>query len=85
MIIRKVYGISMAPTLKPGRVVIAIKRQFKVNDIVIAKIEGREVVKRVTSKEPCISLTGDNKLSAEYFQVAKEAIMGVVIWPKTKH
>lgn len=82
MIIRKVYGISMAPTLKPGRVVVAIKRQFKVNDIVIAKIEGREIIKRVSAKSPTIKLIGDSQLSSEYDHVTQEAIMGVVVWPK---
>ncbi len=84
MIIRRVVGNSMLPTLKPGTIVVARKKPFSLGDIVMARIEGREVVKRVAQIKPKLVLRGDNVNSAVYEDVIESAIVGVLIWPKKK-
>ena len=74
----------MSSTLKEGQIVIARHKDFAIGDVVIAKVEGREVIKKVISKEPNIILEGDNKNSAKYDDVKESDILGVVIWPKIK-
>lgn len=85
MIIRRVVGNSMLPTLKNGQIVLAVKKYFEPGDVVIARAEGKEIIKRVTQLKPNITLKGDNKNSAVYHDVEESAIVGVVIWPKIKH
>ena len=60
--IRRIVGPSMEPTLKHGSLVIFIKtKNYKFKDIVIAKINNREVVKRITRiSSEGIELIGDN-------------------------
>ncbi len=74
----------MLPTLKEGQIVIARRKDFAIGDVVIAKAEGREVIKKVISKKPKIILEGDNTNSAKYDDVKESDILGVVIWPKIK-
>lgn len=84
MHIRRVVGKSMAPTLKEGQIVVARHKKHTIGDVVIASVEGREVLKRVITTEPQISLEGDNINSAKYDDVNESDILGVVIWPKIK-
>lgn len=85
MIVRRVVGNSMKPTLRDGQIIIGRKKQFSINDVVVANVEGREVIKRVIQTSPKIEISGDNKNSAVYDDVKESAIVGVVIWPKIKH
>lgn len=84
MIIRRVLGDSMLPTLKEGQIVIAKNKKYKIGDVVIARLEGREVIKRVQSLSPKLILKGDNKNSAVYDDVSESDIVGTVLWPKIK-
>jgi type IV secretory pathway protease TraF len=71
-----VHGNSMLPTLKPGQHVFTINwfLKVKVGDLVVAKVDGRDLVKKVSkvSKVPKVSkgkkvtvtklsLVGDNE------------------------
>lgn len=60
--LRRVYGKSMLPTLKQGNIVLAVKkRKYKINDIVIVKINDKEVIKRITKiNNNLVFLEGDN-------------------------
>lgn len=64
MIVRRVSGPSMEPTLKDGDIIFAkrvsnVKIQTK--DIVVARYQNRDIIKRVSDiKGGQISLIGDN-------------------------
>jgi nickel-type superoxide dismutase maturation protease len=82
--IRRVVGESMLPTLKPGKLVIAVRKKPKVGDIVIAKVGDREVIKRVVSiTEQGFELRGDNALhstdSRKYGLVDSNSIIAAVV------
>jgi hypothetical protein len=82
-IARKVRGMSMMPALQPGMVVVARQKRVKPGDIVIAEMQGREVVKRVKNiKDNKLYLVGDNSLestdSRELGPVNQEAVKGTV-------
>lgn len=86
--VRRVVGDSMYPTLKEGQAVWCHEfRQFKVGQVVIAFIDGREVVKRIASIENGrIFLVGDNEEkstdSRHYGSVTDTKIEGTVFWPR---
>lgn len=84
MIIRRVVGNSMYPTIKEGQIVLVRRKSIALGDVVLASLEGREVIKRINHLEPKIVLVGDNKNSARYEDVSESDILGVVLWPKTK-
>jgi phage repressor protein C with HTH and peptisase S24 domain len=79
----------MEPTLKNGQVVISHRvRNFRKGQVVVAFMQGREVVKRIKSiKNGQVFLEGDNKNnssdSREYGTVTDSKIEGVVFWPST--
>lgn len=84
--LRRVYGNSMLPTLKQGNIVLAVKKKrVKVNDLIIAKVNKKEVVKRVKSitNDGSLYLLGDNLSqstdSRTYGNVGKQNIIGVVL------
>lgn len=83
MVIRRVAGRSMLPSLSPGGIIIAFRTQPRTGDIVIAHQGGREVVKRVKSiTDKGVYLVGDNLSestdSRELGTVPKSAILGVM-------
>ena len=84
MKIRRVVGNSMEPTLVHGQLIIVINKKYKSGDVVVAKQDPGEVVKRLLFKDTKILLYGDNPNSARYENVAKGDIVGAVIWPKIK-
>jgi phage repressor protein C with HTH and peptisase S24 domain len=74
----------MEPTLREGAIVIARKKQPNLNDIIIARVKGREVIKRITSlSDQDVFIEGDNKSistdSREYGTIQITDILGVVI------
>jgi hypothetical protein len=76
----------MLPCLRPGTVVVGLRVPIKVNKIVIAVVQNREVIKRVTQITGSgYWLEGDNKRastdSRNYGFVPKSAIKAVVVWP----
>ena len=89
MFMRRVVGNSMAPVLKPGDIVFAKKihhLHIYADSIVIASINGKEVIKRVgVVKNGKVFLIGDNKAastdSRTFGLVPCSAVLGkVVFW-----
>jgi len=78
----------MLPTLAPGTVVLVYKRKPPtVGSIVVARLAGREVIKRVAQvKNGRYYLLGDNHTestdSREYGPVKRQDIRGTLVWPK---
>lgn len=85
---RRIVGASMLPTLSDGQIVIAHQiRNFKVGQVVIAHVNGREVVKRITKiKNGSVYLLGDNEKhstdSRTFGYISDVNIQGIVFWPK---
>lgn len=83
--IRRVVGDSMQPTLAHGDIVIAVRKKPKIGNIVIARNEGREVIKRVKriTSPTLVYLLGDNAEkstdSRHYGNVDATSLLGVVI------
>lgn len=89
MIVRRVRGSSMVPTLQPGQVVVGFRRRVRVGDIVVVRHDGRDIVKRVTKLNGSgVYVTGDNSFdstdSRHYGFLNKSAILGtiMVVLPK---
>jgi phage repressor protein C with HTH and peptisase S24 domain len=76
------------PTLSNGQIVIAHQiRNFKVGQVVIAHVDGREVVKRIQEiKKGSVFLLGDNEKhstdSRVYGYISDVNIEGIVFWPR---
>lgn len=79
----------MAPTLKDGQVVLVLRaRDFKVGDVVVAFMDRREVIKRVSQYiDGQVFLLGDNEKastdSRKHGWLVDRHIEGKVIWPRT--
>lgn len=87
---RRVVGDSMKPTLTDGQIVCVTPFLTpKVGHVVVAILNGREVVKRIATitDDWQVQLLGDNTSqssdSRKYGTIPKRKILGVVIWPKT--
>lgn len=86
--IRRVVGDSMEPTLHEGQVIICHNlRDFRKGQVVVAYMNGRVVVKRITKiTNGQIHLEGDNKShstdSRTHGRISVDNIEGVVIWPR---
>lgn len=63
---RRVVGNSMQPSLKQGNIVLGIsKKIYKVGDIVLVKVSGKEVIKRIIFiKDNTYDIRGDNASSS---------------------
>lgn len=85
---RRVVGNSMVPTLREGQIVWAHGfRSFKPGQIVIACVNGREIIKRIDSiSGGKVFLLGDNETkstdSRKFGSIPDTNIEGVVFWPK---
>ena len=85
LIIRRVVGHSMEPTLKQGTVIFATPLfGFKRGDVVVAHVEDKEIIKRIESIQPNgYLLTGDNlahsRDSRKFGVVEKSELLGKVI------
>jgi phage repressor protein C with HTH and peptisase S24 domain len=86
LIIRRVVGHSMEPTLKQGRVVLATPLlSVGEGDIVVAKHEDKEIIKRVKKvEEKGYFLEGDNSShsrdSHRFGSIDKSATLGRVLF-----
>jgi nickel-type superoxide dismutase maturation protease len=89
VIVRRVMGESMLPTLHPNTIIVAIKyRRPRVGDIVVAQHKGRELIKRVSeARQSEMFLLGDNTNgstdSRHFGRIDQRTIKGVVVWPRT--
>lgn len=84
ILIRRVRGSSMTPTLSPGDIVIGSRGRPRVGSIVVARLEAREVIKRVERIEAGqYYLVGDNRDestdSRHYGKVDESAILGTIM------
>ena len=94
MLVRRVSGKSMAPTLKPGRIVIGQRgydatRRLKVGDIIIIKHDGLEKIKRVALlRDNEVYVLGDNSAastdSRHFGWLPLSAVYALVVWPRAK-
>jgi nickel-type superoxide dismutase maturation protease len=86
--VRRVVGDSMAPTLTDRQIVWFHQlRKFSVGQIVVAFIDGREVIKRIAAIENGrVFLVGDNEEhstdSRHYGSVTDTKIEGILFWPR---
>ena len=88
LIVRRVMGDSMVPTLVPGTVVLAVhSRKLKVGDVVVVWHEGLDKIKRIADIQfNKVFLRGDNFMhstdSRDFGWVGAETVIGKIIWPK---
>jgi len=82
-----VNGNSMSPTLKDGQDVLSVNWFVnpKVGDIVVIKIEDKEIVKRIQSiHDREVFVEGDNKeesTDSRYFgPISRDQIKGKVVY-----
>ncbi len=83
MLVRRVSGNSMLPTLFAGDIVVSLNVKPKAGDIVIVSVGGREVIKRVQNISPtALFLVGDNLAestdSRSYGDIPITSLLGVV-------
>lgn len=84
-ILRRVVGNSMLPALRPGDVVIGQRgKQPQIDDIVIAKVFDKEVIKRIVKIDATgYELRGDNSKastdSRNFGKLERNHIKGVVV------
>lgn len=87
-LLRRVMGDSMAPTLVPGKVVVALRpRNLKRGDVVIVRHDGLDKIKRVHEISfDKVFLTGDNPThstdSREFGWLPTEHVIGRLVWPR---
>lgn len=85
MLIRRVVGVSMLPSYRPGAIVVGIRRlRPRIGSVVVAELDGREIIKRVERvSRRGFYLVGDNANqstdSRKYGWFAPSLIKGVVI------
>lgn len=85
LVVRRVVGESMLPTLRPGQIVVGCGWLGpRVGDIVIANIQGREVIKRVVTVDGSqLEIIGENRLastdSRDYGAINREAVIARVV------
>jgi hypothetical protein len=85
LLVRRVVGSSMAPTLEEGDIVVAASlKRPRLDRIVIARKNGRELIKRVSNidGDACF-ITGDNASastdSRSFGPVSRADVRGVII------
>jgi hypothetical protein len=84
MLLRRVTGNSMAPTLADGDIVVLWKRPLRAGTVVMAVQAEREVIKRIEKlDDENAYLVGDNRPysvdSRHYGKVKRSAILGTVM------
>jgi len=85
LILRRVEGHSMRPTLAPDDIVLASPLiRVRPGAVVIAQVGGREFIKRVENIEPDgIRLLGDNYYhshdSRSFGLIGKKQVLGVAL------
>lgn len=80
--IRRVVGGSMRPTFMERQLVVAIRWRPRLGSVVIARADGREVIKRVVLVDnKKYHLVGDHPASSAY-SVEPSDVLGVVVWPR---
>lgn len=82
--LRRIHGKSMEPKFRHGRVVLVYQtRNFKQDDVVVAFIDGHEVVKRiarVNREHGQVDLVSDNPEGSSYPNVSDRHLEGKVLF-----
>jgi len=87
IVLRRVVGESMLPTLKPGELLIGVKtNRVRPGDIVIVNHNGLDKVKRVQKvNKDSVYILGDNLKSSsdsrDFGYIDRSKILARVIWP----
>lgn len=86
MLIRRVVGDSMLPTLRPGSIVIARRRFFRLRpgDVVIIRHDNTEKIKRLATVDMTqVTVLGDNPAastdSRHFGPLPRTVVIGKVI------
>jgi nickel-type superoxide dismutase maturation protease len=89
LLLRRVQGDSMLPSLAAGKIVVATRmfRKLRPGDVVIVQHDGVEKIKRViTLKLDKIYILGDNSAqstdSRHFGWLHKSAVQGKMLWPR---
>ena len=87
LVVRRVVGNSMLPTLKPGQVVIGVKSKAATGRLVIAVHKDSEIIKRLTKIDGNkVYIVGDNSAassdSRNFGWINKDQLLDSVIWPR---
>lgn len=84
LFLRRIHGKSMEPTYKEGRIVLVSQtRNIKKGDVVVAFIDGHEVVKRVkhiNRAHGLVDLVSDNPEGGSYTNISDRHIEGKVVF-----
>jgi len=85
---RRVAGDSMTPILRDGQITVCHRfHGYKPGQIVIAFVDGREVIKRIAKiQKNMVFLVVDDEAHAHhgkyYAKIQDNKIVGVVFWPR---
>lgn len=88
LIIRRVVGASMEPTLTEGQVVLASGLiPLRLSTVVVLRHAGIEKIKRIDKLENgTVFVTGDNPAastdSRHFGALPAEVVIGTVFWPR---
>jgi phage repressor protein C with HTH and peptisase S24 domain len=89
LLLRRVNGKSMLPTLKPGRVVLASGwfRQIRPEQVVVVEHQGLEKIKRIRDvRHGRVFVVGDNARasldSRSFGWLPVESVSARIIWPR---
>jgi phage repressor protein C with HTH and peptisase S24 domain len=91
VLLRRIVGLSMAPTLSEGRLVLGLTgvKKVKVGQVYVYTQDGREVIKRLTQvRGEEMFFVGDNRAlssdSRTFGWVGPDRLIARVIWPPAK-
>lgn len=90
LLVRRISGESMLPTLRAGQLVLfASGRPLHVGDVVMFRHDNKEKIKRIARLESGkVYLLGDNPEastdSREFGWLGNEVVVGVLVWPRLK-
>jgi phage repressor protein C with HTH and peptisase S24 domain len=89
LVVRRVIGNSMVPTLRPGQFVVATNLFTKptIDDVVVVKHDRVDKIKRIKDiQQGKIFLVGDNTVhsidSRSFGWLPQNYVVGRVIWPR---
>ena len=88
--LRRVSGDSMNPNYRNGQtVVVSYLGRYNTGDVVVAMMDGREVIKRISKmSNGKMYLIGDNKHkstdSRTHGWIMETHLLGKVVWPKKR-
>ena len=88
LLVRRVVGTSMQPTLTSGQVVIGSKIiKPRIGSIIIFTHLGREKIKRISAiRGKDVTVVGDNRQESDdsrsYGPIKTSDVKAVIIWPR---